>query len=157
MSFLSHEKIPIIGILFIVAIPSLVSNTAIRMVALPFAFGSALVLALAGWTKYQANLEQRCVQDRRDRITEMDSLVQPVATHLSSATQTIPVVAAQLQEVMQQTGKAALDLGENFMGIIGRARTQALNASEAQLAASGLGKLYAMESERTVFKMRFWQ
>lgn len=46
-------------------------------------------------------------------------------------THTIPVLANQLKEVTEHTEAAVLDIGEKFMSIVERARSQSKKASEA--------------------------
>ncbi len=57
--------------------------------------------------------------------------IQPLVEHLRKRNQLVPVLVNQLREVTTQTEKAALDMGERFMNMVGRARSQAAKASEA--------------------------
>jgi len=54
-----------------------------------------------------------------------------VAKMLFEKSQIIPVLVKQLEEVIQQTETAALEIGEKFMGIVQKARNQTTNATNA--------------------------
>jgi methyl-accepting chemotaxis protein len=70
---------------------------------------------------------------------DMASRRKELMKDLEVRTQIIPVLNNQLTEVVDQTGQAALEIGDKFTDIVGRARSQAQQASEAVHAFSGNG------------------
>jgi methyl-accepting chemotaxis protein len=75
--------------------------------------------------------EAVCRKAREKVIAEMTSTMRPFFDHLKKRNHLVPVLVNQLREVTSQTEKAALDMGERFMSMTGRARSQAAKASEA--------------------------
>lgn len=55
----------------------------------------------------------------------------PISELLNRSSQLIPVLTSQLETVMQETENAVLEIGERFMEIISRARSQASKAANA--------------------------
>ena len=131
-----YEIAAIGGILLLVAIPSVIDAWVLRMSTVLICYSAALFIAIAAKKKIQLTIVQKCEEKRAQYDSSIGSIVDPVAAHLNSNVRIIPVLTTQLQEVTQQTEQAALDMGEKFMDIIKRARTQADNASTA---LTGLG------------------
>jgi len=69
--------------------------------------------------------------------SERDSSLSSFSGFLSKQAQLIPVLTGQLGEVMQQTETAALELGNRFMSIVDRSRSQAKKTSQSLSAYSG--------------------
>lgn len=131
-----NDRTKIAVILLAVSIPSFIDTMTIRMLALAVCFCAAYLASVAAVKKYRILLAQQCTAEQQQQVSAIDMLVQPVAAHLHTHVQIIPVLTSQLKEVTEQTEQAALDMGEKFMGIVSRARRQAENASGA---LSGLG------------------
>jgi methyl-accepting chemotaxis protein len=125
------EKAHIAGILLLVAMPSLITSWTTRIALLVFFTGTAFFIAAALLKKHKEVAEQKCLEERRRHVSDTDALTRPVTAHLDANVRIIPVLTTQLNEVVQQTEQAALDLGDKFMGIVGRARKQAETASGA--------------------------
>jgi len=125
------EKASIAGILLLIAFPSLINDRLVRIAVVFFCYSAVVIIVFNMLKRFRAALEQKTSEERDSRISTVDALVQPVTSHLHTNVQLIPVLTAQLTEVTQQTEQAALDMGDKFMGIIGRARKQAENASSA--------------------------
>jgi methyl-accepting chemotaxis protein len=68
-------------------------------------------------------------QNHREEVQAVDPA--PVAELLDRSAQMVPVLVNQLESVIEETETAVLDIGEGFMGIISRARSQASRAANA--------------------------
>lgn len=62
---------------------------------------------------------------------EIEKRMSGISRLIYEKSQIFPVLVKQLDEVVQQTEAAALEIGDNFMGIAQKARNQAKNASES--------------------------
>jgi len=71
--------------------------------------------------------------------SEWDASQSSLSNFLVERSQIIPVLTAQLAEVMQQTETAALDLGKSFMNIVGRSQDQAKKTSQSLTSFAGNG------------------
>ncbi|MRR05798.1 MAG: hypothetical protein EG828_02470 [Deltaproteobacteria bacterium] len=120
------------------AAPCLVSDDSIRLTT-----AAIFVLALAVAVHFLlSRLPARDNQELMD-----DYLPQPEAgsdpnkeslrKHLSSNTQMLPVLIKQLESVIQETENAVLEIGEGFMDIVSRARSQASRSATAFSEFSG--------------------
>ena len=121
----------IAGILLFVAAPALIDGWTARLVTQFFCYSAALSLSLVLVRKHRLAVDRERARDRSKNASMVNSLVEPVANHLQSTIQVVPVLTNQLSEVTAQTEKAALDIGERFMAIVSRARQQADKASGA--------------------------
>lgn len=72
-----------------------------------------------------------------DGFDHIDRTISEIARMMEEKSRIIPVLVRQLADVIEQTETAALELGENFMGIVGKARNQASNASSSLKEFSG--------------------
>ena len=120
------------------AAPCLISDDSIRLTT-----ATIFVLALAAAGHFLlSRLAARVDQELLD-----DDLPQPEANpdpnnellrkHLSSNTQVLPVLIKQLESVIQETENAVLEIGEGFMDIVSRARSQASRSATAFSEFSG--------------------
>lgn len=73
-------------------------------------------------------------------LDDMGSRRKGLMQGLAARTEIIPVLNNQLKDVIEQTGQAALDIGDRFSDIVARARNQAQQASGAVHAFSGNGE-----------------
>lgn len=75
------------------------------------------------------------------RIKEFETVIHSVVRVLKEKSLITPVLIGQLKEVIDQTEAAAMEIGDKFMSIVGRARNQASVASEAfqKLSSDGDG------------------
>jgi methyl-accepting chemotaxis protein len=123
------------------AAPSLISDDSIRLTT-----AAIFVLALAAAGHFLlSRLPARVDQELLD-----DDLPQPEANpdpnnellrkHLTSNTQVLPVLVKQLESVIQETENAVLEIGEGFMDIVSRARSQASRSATAFSEFSGNGE-----------------
>ncbi len=78
--------------------------------------------------QYKSTLSTKHREIEKRHLSEIETLIQPITTHLNNRVQIIPVLTNQLNEVTKQTESAALDIGERFMSIVQRARDQAKKA-----------------------------
>jgi len=130
------DKIRIAGIVLLAALPALISDQMFRITASVLCYGAAVYLVFGVIKKLSAALVQRHHEEQEKQSIAFDEVAQPLSAHLDANIQVIPVLTGQLKEVTEQTEQAALDMGEKFMTIVGRARKQAENASGA-LASMG--------------------
>ena len=133
------EKNKVAVLLLVVAAPSLIGNAPIRLAIVGACYAAALFVARAGINRFRSGVEERLSAEKERSAALVSSLLQPVTRHLNAQVEIAPVLANQLREVTEQTEQAALDMGEKFMGIVGRARSQADNAAGAfsELGATG--------------------
>lgn len=124
------------GILLLAAIPSVIVDWGRRITSVLICYGIAFSIGFAAKKKIEMFIIRKCEEKREQDAADIGSIVGPVKTHLSANISIVPVLATQLQKVTQHTEQAVLDMGEKFMDIIKRARTQADNAS---VAFTGLG------------------
>ena len=141
------------GLLLLAALPSLFTTWQVRLSAFIVCYGAALFLAISLLQRHHASLEEKHGQEQKIELAGIESILTPVAGHLQSKVQIIPVLTNQLTEVTKQTEQAALEMGEKFMGIVGRARKQSESASDAfgRLGVSG-GDSSAISVSRQTFK-----
>ena len=92
-----------------------------------------LLCALAAWlfARYRDEVQDRHAQSLKRQATEMAESVSPISAMLKEKAQAIPVMNNQLTEVVRQTEAAALEIGDKFMNIVKRARSQAAKSAAA--------------------------
>jgi methyl-accepting chemotaxis protein len=120
------------------AAPCLISDDSIRLTT-----AAIFVLALAAAGHFLLSRSPA----RVDQELLGDDLPQPEANpdpnnellrkHLTSNTQVLPVLIKQLESVIQETENAVLEIGEGFMDIVSRARSQASRSATAFSEFSG--------------------
>lgn len=116
--------------LLAVAAPVFISDGTLRLVtaAAVFLCVSAAVCLWAARAGKNRNYET-AVHIDLDKVPGAD--LTPVGEMLGRSSQLIPVLTSQLDVVVQETESAVLDIGERFMEIISRARSQAARAANA--------------------------
>jgi methyl-accepting chemotaxis protein len=62
---------------------------------------------------------------------DIEKSMSGIAGMIYEKSQILPVLVKQLEDVIEQTETAALEIGEKFMGIVQKARNQATNASHS--------------------------
>lgn len=116
-------------LLLIPALPACINNNAWRIAATVGALGLAFALL------YRINrselLKQRTATDPVQDTPESSPAVTAAAELLNRINSIIPVLTNQLQTVINDTETAALGIGERFMEIVSRARSQASTAENA--------------------------
>ena len=125
-AFNTGWKLSVIFLLTLV--PSLFTDSSVRIAGAAAAsiIGFASVFIIF---KKEAKLRNCESGIGKTHSGEMEAYVKPLAGSLSDKTKLITVMTKQLEEVMEQTEKAALDIGEKFMNIVSRARDQAQKTS----------------------------
>ncbi len=118
-------------LLLLVAAPSLINNTPLRMAVVGLTCSGALLIVYLAMRRYFRGSQTLQTKTEKGRLSEIETALEPVAKLLHDRARLIPVLNNQLTEVMQQTEAAALDIGDRFMNIVERARNQAKNASGA--------------------------
>jgi methyl-accepting chemotaxis protein len=83
------------------------------------------------------NLKSGYEEKNTEHDSRIGSLTQVINETLHEKSQIIPVLVNQLQEVVEQTETAAVDIGGSFMNIVERARKQSSDASGAFRALAG--------------------
>ena len=116
------------------------SNTVRLLVAAAayVAAAGAFYLLFARWA---GGLAGQCEESVRRHSGRMEEMAGQVDRFLREKTELIPVFVNQLKETISQTESAALGIGEGFMSIVERARSQTGRASEvfAQFTGDGGG------------------
>ncbi len=124
------STILISALLLVASAPSLIHDGTIRLITAVAVFPciTAAVRLLAG--KIFVSRNPGKTEEMNQEIAQKADLT-PVTDLLSRNAQTIPVLTSQLDSVIQDTETAVLDIGERFMGIVSRARSQASRAANA--------------------------
>jgi methyl-accepting chemotaxis protein len=125
---------------------SAIGDGTFRVMAAVIAFIGAIVAALLLIKKHSQDLKTEQIKAEKKHLSEMESAITPIAKILHERSHIIPVLTNQLSEVTQQTERAALDIGEKFMSIVQRARSQAAKASGSFDRFRGNGKGDASET-----------
>jgi methyl-accepting chemotaxis protein len=117
-------------LLLALALPSLINNGIARIVTTSVVFLGMLAALhiMARKAAARAASEKR---GERPQGLDLKSSMAPVNSLLKEKAQIIPVLANQLQDTIEQTEAAVLDIGEKFMDIVSRARSQARTAANA--------------------------
>ncbi|MDX9714972.1 MAG: methyl-accepting chemotaxis protein [Dissulfurispiraceae bacterium] len=124
-------------IILLAAAPVFIYGQAARII-------TALITSPAAFYMF-IYLMRRCFKERElelkrceeQRAKELESVIHPISILMQGRTQLFPVLADQLREVVDETEKAALEIGERFMDIVERARNQSTMASEAFTGLAG--------------------
>ncbi len=98
---------------------------------------AAVIAAVSAKGMQAATKEQE--ETARKMFDDMGHSRKELMQGLVSRTQIIPVLNNQLKDVIDQTGQAALEIGDGFSDIVARVRSQAQQASEAVSVFSGDG------------------
>ncbi|MBP7460992.1 MAG: hypothetical protein KBA26_06855 [Candidatus Delongbacteria bacterium] len=80
---------------------------------------------------------------------KISDLIQPLNGLLTRHSQVIPVLTGQLSEVVEQTEQAVMEIGEKFMNIVQRTRSQSQNATKAISGLAGQDQ----ENNRTILDL----
>jgi methyl-accepting chemotaxis protein len=120
----------VVIVLLPVAAVSLLSGTARIALVLPV-FAVATTTAYLLITRLQREMKERQAEEFHRHVEEVDSYIRPMMEMLKDKASVIPVMTNQLTEVVEQTEAAALDIGDRFMNIVQRARSQSGRASGA--------------------------
>jgi len=87
--------------------------------------------------KHIKRIESEYTSEKDRSIQECETVINTMKSPIKKNSQLIPVLVKQLQEVTAHTESAAMDIGERFMNIVGRARNQSADASNAFIALAG--------------------
>jgi methyl-accepting chemotaxis protein len=87
--------------------------------------------------KKEADAKNKEMEEKR--LKDFETIIEGIVSILKEKSLITPVLVAQLKEVIDQTESAAMEIGNKFMSIVGRARNQASVASEAFRKLSGNG------------------
>ena len=121
----------------IVAVPPFFADgTAVRITAAVIFYAAGFFAVYRLVKQHIMGLTAMHMEDEKQHLVEMETLVKPMRAFLSGKSQIIPVLTNQLTDVTQQTEAAALEIGGKFMNIVQRARNQAKKASGALAAAA---------------------
>ncbi len=118
-------------IFMITVLPSVLSNTVIRIIT------AVLMASFAGWLVYYliklkvSEFRRVCEATEKKRLADFAAIRVPVSKLAQERAQIIPVLVGQLKEVIEQTENAALEIGDKFMSIVERVQIQATKASVA--------------------------
>lgn len=120
-------------------VASLLTDMTMRLIIVTALLILASLVATATINNSISKLKKRHEQEKTRYLLELEKFMEPLTTFLQKRTNLIPVMANQLNEVVQDTESAALDVGDRFMSIVARARAQASRASTAFDTFTGLG------------------
>ncbi len=130
----------IILIFLLTVIPSFIENNLTRIISTFIVCLSAAAAGLVLMRRHAKNIENKLDTEKKQYISGMDTVIKTMQKTLHEKSQLIPVFVNQLHEVTQQTESAAMDIGERFMNIVERARSQSSEASTAFIKLAGDGE-----------------
>ena len=122
------------ALLIILIMPIFFTENLIIKILVGIAVCTAIpVLDLFMLKRHTKLMENKFDISRKQHLTEIETLINTVNEPLSSKAQLLPVLVSQLQEVVEQTETAAMDISGNFMNIVERARNQSSKACDIKL------------------------
>ncbi len=126
-------------IILFIFIPVFIRDTFSRVLVSAAVCSAALFIGYAFIKKYIRALEEQLISDKEQQALQMEKLLETIKRPINDKTELIPVLVRQLEEVVQQTESAAMDIGDRFMNIVERARSQSSDASSAFVKLAGDG------------------
>ncbi len=133
----------------IIFIPSFIGDSFFRMLVTTAVLSAIMLIGFFLLKKYSSDMEDKLRQDKEQQASQMEALLESMKRPINDKTELIPVLVKQLEEVVQQTEEAAMDIGDRFMNIVERARSQASDASSAFEKLAGDGE----ESDETLTEL----
>jgi methyl-accepting chemotaxis protein len=127
-------------ITFIISIPSFIGDSFFRILTTAAVLSAVMITGFFVLKKYSADMEDKLKHDKEQQASQMEALLESMKRPINDKTELIPVLVKQLEEVVQQTEEAAMDIGDRFMNIVERARSQASDASSAFVKLAGDGE-----------------
>lgn len=118
----------VISTLLMISAASFVENFSIRIIVNMAICTAAFAGVFISFRRHVKELKLMHQLEMRQHLSGMEGMIKPMEDSLRDKAQLIPVLVNQLQEVTQQTETAALDIGEKFMSIVERAKS---NTSES--------------------------
>jgi|Deesub1362A_J573_1020465.scaffolds.fasta_scaffold00073_23 methyl-accepting chemotaxis protein len=110
---------------------SFIEGMTVRVVAVFAVYVVVVAAAYMLVKRLVMDLEAEHKKEKKQYFAELESLISPITGLLQERARLMPVMAKQLEEVIEQTETAALDIGDRFTSIVERARGQASKASGA--------------------------
>jgi len=121
-----------IALLFLLAgAPVLIGNPSVRIIAALVCLIAAYGISRICIRQYNDEMKKTLSDEAARNASCVQALAAPLGDHLHVNIEMTPVLIKQLQEVIQQTEQASLDMGEKFMGVVSRVRRQSETASDA--------------------------
>ncbi|HDH04176.1 MAG TPA: hypothetical protein ENH01_00460 [Nitrospirae bacterium] len=130
----------IIAILMLVTAPSFIEERLFRIIINALVYAAVIAAVAVFIKKYIKSLHLKYETDKKQRLSNVATLIKGMNDPLHEKSQLIPVLVNQLEEVTQQTESAAMDIGSRFMNIVERARNQSSEASGAFIKLAGDGE-----------------
>jgi len=134
-----HVKIALVMLLSVV--PAFIEDSRVRCLSALTASIILFFIITIWMNRLKGEVDTKYEELGERRIREFKTIIQVVVSLLKEKSMITPVLVAQLREVIDQTETAAIEIGDKFMSIVGRARNQASVASEAfqKLSSNGNG------------------
>ncbi|MBN2654064.1 MAG: hypothetical protein JXR79_03000 [Nitrospirae bacterium] len=136
---MSRKKlIPAVSLIVILAsVPAFISGYMASIIAALVIIPAAIAAIIYLIKIYSEALEKTFQKREEQHIKELESCMEPISALMRDRVRIFPVLTDQLREVVDETEKAALEIGERFMDIVQRARGQSSKASEAFSGLAG--------------------
>ncbi len=126
-----------LSILLLITLLSLVDDSSMRIALIIPACTAVIVLSYLLVNKHINQLTLQYASDKDQYISEFASAINRMNVSLTEKSQLVPVLVKQLQEVNEHTESASMDIGDRFMSIVERARTQSSDTSKAFIELAG--------------------
>lgn len=127
-------------VMLVVAAPALITDGFFRIISSATVCIAASAAVFFLIKRRGRDLKKEMAEVEKQHLSEVETLIAPIAKLLHDRSQVIPVLTNQLKEVISQTETAALDIGDRFMIIVERARGQASRSSGAIEMFAGAGE-----------------
>lgn len=118
-------------VLLLAETPVLISGSAVRIAATAVTYICMMAAAYLWVARLFKQISLCRATAENQHLADLETHLTPIGRLLQEKAQIIPVLTNQLNDVIQQTETAALDIGERFMDIVSRARNQASKAQTA--------------------------
>ena len=134
------KVLAVLAVLFLLIAPSIIEDRLYRIAVSAIIASIFSAIGYRWIKKHISGMEEQFREQEIRRTSETEDLIRTITSPLHDKVHVIPVLINQLNEVVQQTESAATDIGERFMNIVERSRTQASDASDACSALAGKGE-----------------
>jgi methyl-accepting chemotaxis protein len=120
------------AVLIPLAITSFVGGALLRILITAALAAGATAALYVTFKRREKAIGEMFAEEEKKRLKEIeDEYMKPLIGLLDGRAKLIPVLTNQLGEVVEQTEAAALEIGDKFMSIVDRARSQSSRASGA--------------------------
>ncbi len=126
-----------LSILLLIPLLSLIEDRFLRIITNILVCSTAIAVSYSLIKNQFKHFTVQYESDKNQLISVFESEISGIKAPLNEKSLLIPVLVKQLQEVNAHTESASMDIGDRFMNIVERARSQSSDASEAFITLAG--------------------